>query len=74
MKSVFDRIFTFFNAIIPVAVIVFIISTHKDYVHQDEYNAIKTELFQRLDKVEELIHKLVDAKQEPKISTQSHSK
>jgi hypothetical protein len=63
MKSVFDRIFTIFNAIIPIAVIVFIVATHKDYVHQDEYNAVKTQLFQRLDKVEELIYKLVNSKQ-----------
>lgn len=64
MKSVFDRIFTIFNAIIPVAVIVFIITTHKDYVRQDEYNAVKTELFHRLDNVEGLIYKLLNAKQD----------
>jgi len=74
MKRVFDRIFTVFNAIIPIAVIIFIISTHKEYVHQDEYNAVKTELFQRLDKVEGLIYKLIDAKQESKATNLSNVK
>lgn len=60
MKKSLDVLFTIFNAIIPVAIIVFIITTHKDYVKISEYEAVRTQIFERLDNVENLIYKLMD--------------
>jgi len=57
-----DNFFAIFNGIVPIFVIVFILMTHGNYVKQDEYQQINKRIFDRLDNVEMLIHKILNDK------------
>ena len=59
MKATIDRLFTIFNAIIPIIVITFIWNTRDDYIQKHEYNQTKNEIFARLDHVETLLGKIL---------------
>jgi hypothetical protein len=58
--SYLDRFLSIFNAIIPIIVIVFLLTTHGNYVSKEEYKTINEQIFKRLDNVESLIYKLLD--------------
>jgi|LakMenE01Jun11ns_1017448.scaffolds.fasta_scaffold9590531_3 hypothetical protein len=57
-----DNSFAIFNGIVPIFVVVFILMTHGNYVKQDEYQQINKQIFERLDNVEMLIHKILNEK------------
>jgi hypothetical protein len=68
-----DNSFAIFNGIVPIFVVVFILMTHGNYVKQDEYQQINKQIFERLDNVEMLIHKILNEKSKTSNLTNSTS-
>ena len=55
-----DTLFSVFNGLVPVIVIVLLILTRSSYVSQDEFDQTKGQLFKRLDNVEGLMHRIIN--------------